>query len=90
MTVSDLITEAEQLWAAERLGKPNGRICANWGSVALLCRPDRDIPQDILDAWAGHVSGDQDYGHIPQAGSESRGIFSGCVGPIGPGLFLLF
>jgi hypothetical protein len=70
-TASDLITEAEQLWAAERLSKPNRRICANWGSVALLCHPDRDIPQALLDSWAGHVSGDQDYGHIPQAAGEA-------------------
>lgn len=70
VTAPDLITEAEQLWAAERLGKPNGRICTTWGSVGLLCHPERAIPQELLDAWAAHVSCDQEYGHIPQAAGE--------------------
>jgi hypothetical protein len=79
VTASDLITEAEKLWAAERLGKPNHRICAKWGSVALLCHPDRDIPQELLDAWAKHVSEDHDYGHIPQAAGEERLVSEGGI-----------
>jgi hypothetical protein len=70
---SDLIDEAEHLWAAERNADRQSSISANWGSVALLCHPDRDIPQQLTDAWAVRVSKESQYGNVPQLPEE------GCV-----------
>ena len=53
----NLVTEAELLWAAECKSPRSRSISARWGCVALLCNPERKIPQDLLDAWANHVSG---------------------------------
>lgn len=66
-TASELITEAEWLWAAEerraslfeaedRNVAMNRPISNTWGCVALLRNPGSVIPQTLLDAWAKHVS----------------------------------
>jgi hypothetical protein len=72
LSCDDLITEAEHLWKAEQPAAKAGRIAADWGCVALLCNPDRKIPQDLLKGWAEHVGRDPDYGHVSQ--TEQEGI----------------
>jgi len=77
--VYDLIAEAEHLWAAERNKPSNGRISADWGRVALLSNPGRDIPQTLLDSWAARVSHEPSYVDVPQEPHEgslvsNRGI----------------
>ena len=69
-TGNDLIGEAEHLWTAERNRKPNGRVAANWGCVALLWNPASRIPETVLNGWAIRVSADKDYGSVPQLASE--------------------
>jgi hypothetical protein len=69
-TADDLIAEAEHLWTAERSGKPNHRVSAGYGCVALLRHPHQDISQELLDAWAGRVSREQGYGNVPQTARE--------------------
>ena len=66
----DLIAEAEQLWAAERNERVERQISAEWGSVGLLCNPDRNIPRPILMEWAVRVSGESSYGRVPHAAGE--------------------
>jgi hypothetical protein len=50
-TADDLITEAERLWSAEQ-SSAKSRIASTWGRVAVLCNPEREVPQSILDGWA--------------------------------------
>lgn len=69
-SVVDLIAEAEQLWAAEQPGAAAGRIAADWGCVALLCNPERKIPEDLLKEWAIRVSRESDYGNVRQTAEE--------------------
>jgi hypothetical protein len=69
-TAEDIIDEAEHLWAAERNRPLIRRISANWGRVALLPHPDRDIPKTILRAWAARVAQEPTYTDVPQATGE--------------------
>lgn len=55
-SLSDLVREAEYLWAAERKCPPDTHISSNWGCVALMSHPQREIPQDLLDGWSRHVA----------------------------------
>jgi hypothetical protein len=78
-TADDLITEAEHPWAAERNVETDGQISATWGRVALLSNPIREVPKDVLEAWAERVSRERGYGDVPQAPGEgplvsSRGV----------------
>ena len=66
----DLIAEAEQLWAAERNERVERQISAGWGSVGLLCNPDRNIPRAILADWSNRVSGEPHYGRVPHTALE--------------------
>jgi hypothetical protein len=68
----DLISEALHLWEAEELALNTGRIAASWGCVALLCNPERRIPDDLLKAWAQRVEREQGYGNVSQAEDEGR------------------
>ena len=38
--------------------------------MALLCKPERNIPEDILERWANRVSREPDYGNVPQSEDE--------------------
>ncbi len=69
-SADDLITEALKLWEAEALSPNTGRIAAGWGCVALLCNPERKIPDDLLRAWSERVKHEPDYGHVAQAAGE--------------------
>lgn len=69
-SAENLIAEAEQLWKAEQPNAEAGRIAASWGCVALLCNPERKIPEDITKAWATRVSREPDYGNVPQTEDE--------------------
>lgn len=69
-TANDLITEARKLWEAEALTRDTGRIAAGWGCVALLCNPDRKIPDDLLMGWSERVDWEPDYGKVSQAADE--------------------
>ena len=46
-SLSDLITEAEAFWKAEKPSAAPGRIVVDWGCMTLLCNPERKIPKDI-------------------------------------------
>jgi hypothetical protein len=54
-TAADLIAEAEALWKAEQSDAAPGRIAAGWGCVALLCNRERELPKNLLEAWAARV-----------------------------------
>ena len=69
-TAADLIAEAEALWKAEQPGAAPGRIAVDWGCVALLCNPERKIPEDMLKALAERVGREADYGHVSQTQEE--------------------
>ncbi len=71
-TPEDLIVEAEALWKAEQPGACAGRIAAEWGCVALLCNPDRQIPDSLLTGWAERVGCEPDYGNVSQTREEGR------------------
>ncbi len=60
----NLVEEAECLWTAERRfdKKPNGRISAPWGCVALMMNPDRPITDDLRQCWTSRVSREPCYG----------------------------
>lgn len=66
----DLITEAEHLWAAERIGPVERQISASWGCVALLPNPGRKIPNRLLSGWANRVAQENNYGNVPQTLEE--------------------
>src|SRR5260370_7892191 len=71
-TPEDLIVEAEALWKAEQPGACPGRIAAEWGCVALLCNPDRQIPENLLNACAEPVGVDPAYGNLPPTNAEGN------------------
>jgi hypothetical protein len=71
-SAEDLITEAVKLWEAESLEEHTGRIAADWGCVALLCNPERQIPANILDEWAMRVDREPGYGKVSQTPEEGR------------------
>lgn len=67
----DLNTEALRLWEAEELSENTGRIAnERWGCVALLRNPRREIPEDLLRAWAQRVEQEQGYGNVRQLAAE--------------------
>ena len=69
-STADLIEEAEHLWKAEQPSADAGRIAADWGCVALLCNPDRKVPEDLLRAWAEPVEREPNYGRVSQTQEE--------------------
>jgi len=70
-SAGDLMTEALHLWEAEELAKNTGRIAnKRWGCVALLRNPGREIPADLLKAWAERVEHEQGYGNVRQTTDE--------------------
>jgi hypothetical protein len=69
-TPEDLMVEAEALWKAEQPGACAGRIAAEWGCVALLCNPDTEVPENILNAWAERVGCEPDYGNVSHTKEE--------------------
>jgi hypothetical protein len=75
-STSDLIIEAEWLWSAEESTNAKEavpRFCAcsperrvspsagDWGCVALLGNPNREIPRQLLDEWANRVAKEAHY-----------------------------
>jgi hypothetical protein len=73
-TTADLRAEAEHLWAAERNVKPDGLIAADWGCVAMLCNPERDIPAGLVEDWAKRVDAIPGYGNISHALGEGTPV----------------
>jgi hypothetical protein len=71
-TLQDLIAEAEHLWKAEQLRAKAHRIATDWGCVALLLNPKRQIPRDLLSGWAERVKGESDYGNVSQTQAEGE------------------
>lgn len=69
-SVQDLIAEAECLWKAEQPHAKPHRIAAKWGSVVVLCNPERDIPDDLLRGWAERVAAERGYGSVSQTQEE--------------------
>jgi hypothetical protein len=51
--VSTLVTEAEELWKAEKPGAEDGSIAASWGCVGVAFR-DQSASVDWLRAWNEH------------------------------------
>lgn len=68
--LQELIEEAEHLWKAERPRAPAHQIAVDWGCVAILCNPKRQIPVDLLKGWAERVAHEPDYGHVSQTQEE--------------------
>ena len=71
-TPADLMAEAEALWKAEQPGAGLGRITADWGCVALLCNPERNVPGSVLKAWADRVEREPNYGQVCQTQEEGH------------------
>jgi hypothetical protein len=71
-TPADLLAEAEALWIAEQPGAAVGRIAADWGCVALLCNPERKVPEDLLKAWTDRIALEPDYGKVTQTKDEGH------------------
>lgn len=69
-TIQDLIAEAEQLWRAEQPRAKAHRIATDWGCVAVLSNPERQIPVKMLRGWAERVGGEDDYGNLSQTQEE--------------------
>jgi len=59
-----LVEEAECLWAAERNKRRNNRISADWGCIALLENPERQMPQGLQDEWTKRISREPCYGRM--------------------------
>jgi hypothetical protein len=74
VTFDDLSEEADRLWAAERNDKPDRSTSRDWGCVALLCNPDRNIPESLTDAWAGHVARRSSYGSMCHTSDEKTAV----------------
>jgi hypothetical protein len=55
-SVTDILSQAEALWRAERpkdaRPAPGQLYSASWGCVAMLLQPNGNIPSDVLDEWA--------------------------------------
>jgi hypothetical protein len=66
----DVVREAECLWKAEQPSAQANRIAAKWGCVALLCNPERKIPEDIPQGWANRVAREPEYGVVRQTEEE--------------------
>lgn len=71
-TLRDLLAEAERLWRAEQPSAGKHRIAANWGCVALLCNPDKEIPDELLAGWAERVADEPGYGIVSQTQEEGE------------------
>jgi hypothetical protein len=69
-TLQDLIAEAEYLWKAEEPDAEAHRIASTWGCVAVLCNPERNIPEELLRGWTERVSREPDYGRVSQTHEE--------------------
>jgi hypothetical protein len=76
-SVSDLISEAEHLWAAEQNTTVGRQISADWGCVTLLCCPDRRAPQSLLTGWANRVAQERNYGNATQEPGEGGLVSAG-------------
>ena len=63
-SASDLVDEAEHLWAAERKKKRSACISAAWGCVALLENPDHPMSGKLRDGWTERVSRETCYGQL--------------------------
>lgn len=68
----DLLAEAEALWKAEQPTAAAGRIADYWGCVALLCNPNRQVPENLLKAWTDRIGLEPDYGKVTQTKGEGR------------------
>lgn len=68
----DLVSEAEELWAAERGAPRDGTISRSWGCVGLLANPASGIPQSWLDNWAKRVAGKPAYGKLAHAAEDGK------------------
>ena len=54
-TACELIEEAEELWAAERLRTRSSCISTDWGAVGLLLNPERPGLDEIRAGWSCRV-----------------------------------
>ena len=74
---NDLISEAEFLWIAERSpdSRPNDRISADWGCVALVENQDRPISDKLREAWTKRVSRERCYGQSMNSASGEKVAF---------------
>ena len=61
----DPVREAEWLWAAERnKARPDDRISADWGCVALLENPESPMSRNLRNEWTQRVSREPCYGRM--------------------------
>jgi hypothetical protein len=76
-TIQDLTAEAEHLWKAEQPRAKAHRIATDWGCVALLCNPEKQIPVNLLRGWAERIGGEDDYGNVSQTQEEGPLVSDG-------------
>lgn len=69
-STSDVIDEAESLWAAEREEISSDQVSARWGCIAVLPNPNRNVPNEILTSWSKRVSQERTYGNLDHTRSE--------------------
>lgn len=71
--LQDLVQEAKALWVAESsTGKPRRPLCASWGAVGALFRPDSSAETGSLrKGWTHRISQERRYPEFPCSVSES-------------------
>ena len=77
VSIGDLISEAEHLWAAEQNATPNAELSAGWGCVTLLHNPERPLSETFLTGWADRISRNRNYGNMTQPATERRLVSPG-------------
>ena len=73
---AQLVEEAEELWAAERLGTKSSCISSNWGAVGLLLNPERtDDLGEIKEGWSRRVREEsKNYKCFKHGDNEKRSV----------------
>jgi len=82
LSLEDLVTEAELLWAAERnCEESNGRLSASWGAVALLINSRQQGELRLIaEAWSRKVNERENYGKLVSRPNESCAVNKlGCL-----------
>ncbi|MCY4637371.1 MAG: hypothetical protein OXG04_23205 [Acidobacteria bacterium] len=68
--ISDLVAEAEWLWAAERNCSPCDCVSGKWGCVSVVENGNNGLPEKLRKDWVQHVFGKPGYGKMSGPGDE--------------------
>ena len=62
--ISDLVAEAEWLWAAERNCSRCDCVSGKWGCVSVVENEKNRLPKTLREGWTQHVSDKPGYGKM--------------------------